>query len=412
MSTPFNTTTGSASITGTKFSLMTSSTTLTAQTTAGAVEVLIDDKTNMVAGDQYLVELTEKVNGGTARPLWTGYMTGVQTGIFRIPRIDVNEGWSVNMQLITGSARTIGWSVKQHVGDVNALTAGSGAVTSIQSGLATSTAVSSIQADTDDIQTRLPAALDGSGFMKAGVQSIVAGAITAASIASSAITAAKFATDAVDANALAASAVAEIQSGLATSSSIASIQADTDDIQARLPTALDGSGNMKAAVQSIVTGAVTASSIAASAITSAKFATDAIDSNALAASAVAEIQTGLATSSSLSSVSTQVAGVQADTDDIQTRLPASLDGSGFIKASVQSLVSGAITSIATGVLAGVVETGFTVQSVLQIVGAAAGGVLTGLSTSNPVFKSLNGLKNRITGTTSADGRPTVTYDNS
>lgn len=68
--------------------------------------------------------------------------------------------------------------------------------------LATSSALSAVAAqataietDTQDIQSRIPAALDGSGNMKAGVQSIVNGAVTAAAIASDAFTAAKFAAD-------------------------------------------------------------------------------------------------------------------------------------------------------------------------------------------------------------------------
>lgn len=47
-------------------------------------------------------------------------------------------------------------------------------------------------------------------------------------------------TDAVDAAAVAASAVAEIQSGLATAAAVAAVQADTDDLQTRVPAALVG----------------------------------------------------------------------------------------------------------------------------------------------------------------------------
>jgi len=60
-------------------------------------------------------------------------------------------------------------------------------------------------------------------------------AINAAAIATGAITAAKFAANAIDAAALAADAVTEIQSGLATAANLATVQADTDNIQTRLP---------------------------------------------------------------------------------------------------------------------------------------------------------------------------------
>lgn len=70
-------------------------------------------------------------------------------------------------------------------------------VTSIQSGLATSSALATVQADTDDIQSRLPAALVG-GKMDSHVNDIASGAITATAIADAAIDRATFAQDALD----------------------------------------------------------------------------------------------------------------------------------------------------------------------------------------------------------------------
>jgi len=63
------------------------------------------------------------------------------------------------------------------------------------------------------------------------------------------ITAAVLATDSITAAALAAGAVNEIQSGLATQTSVDAIQSDTDNIQTRLPAALE-SGRMAAALDS------------------------------------------------------------------------------------------------------------------------------------------------------------------
>jgi len=77
-----------------------------------------------------------------------------------------------------------------------------------------------------------------------------AGAIDAAAIAADAITAAKIAPDAIGASELAADAVTEIQVGLATSAALATVQADTDNIQTRLPAALSG-GRMSSDVQAI-----------------------------------------------------------------------------------------------------------------------------------------------------------------
>jgi hypothetical protein len=66
--------------------------------------------------------------------------------------------------------------------------------------------ITSIQADTDNIQTRLPTALV-SGRMDSNMQAAAAGVITATVIA----------TDAIDADAIAADVVTELQAGLATS---------------------------------------------------------------------------------------------------------------------------------------------------------------------------------------------------
>lgn len=88
-----------------------------------------------------------------------------------------------------------------------------------------STDIAALQADTDDIQTRIPAGLN-SGNITAHVVSIANNAITAAAIA----------TDAIDADALAADAVTEIGTGI-------SVSAPTvEDIDAQL-TASHGDGS-------------------------------------------------------------------------------------------------------------------------------------------------------------------------
>lgn len=190
--------------------------------------------------------------------------------------------------------------------------------------------------DTDDIQTRLPAALVG-GRMDSSVGAMAANVITAAAIA----------TDAIGSDEIAASAVTEIQAGLATSAALATVQADTDDIQTRLPASLSG-GRMRSQVEGMDAGTVTAAAVA----------TDAIDSDAIAASAVTEIQAGLATSAA-------VATVQADTDDIQTRLPATLSG-GRMRSQVEGIDAGAITAASTAAdfsteAAADTQTGLTAQ---------------------------------------------------
>ena len=99
-------------------------------------------------------------------------------------------------------------------------------------------------------------------------------------------------------------------------------------------------------VNALVSGRVDTSvgAMAAGVVTAAAVATDAIDGDAIAASAVTEIQSGLATSAAL-------ATVQADTDDIQTRLPAALV-SGRMDSSVGAMAAGVVTAaaVATGAI--------------------------------------------------------------
>lgn len=61
------------------------------------------------------------------------------------------------------------------------------------------------------------------------------------------------AADVLNASALAADAVTEIQAGLATAAALATVQADTDDIQARIPAVLIG-GKMDASLGAIAAG--------------------------------------------------------------------------------------------------------------------------------------------------------------
>jgi hypothetical protein len=104
-------------------------------------------------------------------------------------------------------------------------------------GAGTAQTAGDVIGDTNDIQARLPAALVG-GRIDSSVGAMAANVVTATAINANAITSAKIATDAIGAAQLAADAVTEIQSGLATSFALATVQADTDNIQTRLPAAL------------------------------------------------------------------------------------------------------------------------------------------------------------------------------
>jgi hypothetical protein len=447
MATPFTTSTGSSSISGTEFSLVNGSTSLAASTTAGELEALID-LSGMIAGDQYQIRVVDKVNGGTATNLWIAFPTGVQSGLFRVPPTRVNEGWDVRVKLITGSARTVAWSLKQDVGDVNALTIANAAI---------------------------------------AAATFASGAITSTVIAANAIGASQIATDAIDADSIKTDAVTEIQSGLATSTALSTAQTDLTTLTGRLTSTraglldnLDAAITSRAPSSTAVSNAdytsaratkldnldATVSSRAPSstALTTATWTNtraglidhlDAdISSRAPASTAVsnvdytsaragkidnldAAVTTRAPASTALSTVqwtnaratnldnldaavasrasASAVATVQADTDDIQSRLPAALDGSGNIKAGVQSLVAGALTSIADAIFDTILESAptnaTTFRQRLRVWWSVLSAKATGLAITTAGtehFRDAADTKDRATYTLATDGTRTPT----
>ncbi len=378
---------------GTERDLIANSTSITPATTVVDAEFVID-LSAMAAGDQFRFRLLEKpISGGTAAPIYEAWRTGAQTKPLTIPRHILANGWNVTAKRFVGaSSRVFSLSqrnynlspdvnvskwlastpaaldasgyVKADVATIDAsvitataiasgaITAAkfatdaidanalkTDAVTEIQSGLATSTALGTAQTAITDIQARLPTALV-SGRIDASVGAMAANVVTAAAIA----------TDAIDADALKADAVTEIQSGLATSTALAAVQTDTDDIQTRLPAALVG-GRIDASV----------GAMAANVVTAAAIATDAIDADSLKADAVTEIQSGLATSAALTTA-------QTDLDDIQTRLPAALV-SGRIDASVGAMAANTLTASALATDAVTeIQSGLATSAALTTVG--------------------------------------------
>lgn len=233
-------------------------------------------------------------------------------------------------------------------------------------------AIAGVQSDTDNIQTRLPAALV-SGRMDASVGAMAANVMTAA--------------------AAAADLTTELQTGLATAAALATVQADTDDLQTRIPAVLV-SGRIDASVGAMAANVVTAAAAAADLTT--------------------ELQAGLATAAAL-------ATVQSDTDDIQTRLPAALVG-GRIDASVGVVALDAIDAVALKADAGTeladalldrataIE-GYTPRQLLRLFAAVLVGKASGLDTATAVYRDVADTKDRVTATVTADGnRSAVTLD--
>lgn len=248
----------------------------------------------------------------------------------------------------TTSGRSIDVTTTGEVG-IDWANIGSPTTTINLSGTTVKTATD-VETDTADIQTRIPAALvggridantgaisgdavaadsleaalDGTGGVTitaaltgnvTGNLSGSVGSVTAGvSLADGAITAAKIATGAIDADALAADAVAEIQSGLSIPTAASIADAVWDEATTGHTTSGTFGEQLKTDVDAILDDTGTSGVVIVDAgITAAKIATNAIDADAIATDAVTELQNGLATSSALSSVATNVSAILADT---------------------------------------------------------------------------------------------------
>ena len=105
--------TNSASISTTEYSLPNNSTTLTPQTDDGIYQVWIDFGA-MTAADVYDVKIYEKVtSGGTQRTVSLSRLSGVQSGPFVTPSLILLHGWDVTVDKISGTDRTISWSIRK-----------------------------------------------------------------------------------------------------------------------------------------------------------------------------------------------------------------------------------------------------------------------------------------------------------
>lgn len=105
--------------------------------------------------------------------------------------------------------------------------------------------------------------------------------------------------------------------------------------------------------------------------------------------------------------------IQADLDNIQTRLPAALVG-GRMDSSLAAagLETDAVAEITAAIQALTLETGLTWQEALRLIAAACAGKASGLATATAVYRNaVADSKDRITATVDVDGnRTAITYD--
>jgi hypothetical protein len=252
---------------------------------------------NLSAG---AVALAATFTGITSLAQWLGLLGGKQTGNTTArTELRATGAASGTFDETTDSLEAV-----RDRGDAAYTTVAASAIRSAV-GLASAnldTQLSAVQADTDDIQARLPAALV-SGRMDASVGAMASGVLTATAIAADAITAAKvadgtidaatFAAGAINAAAIAADAITDAK--VASDVTIASVTGAVGSVTGAVGSVTGAVGSVTGAVGSIATGGIAAASFAAGAIDAAAIAANAIGASELAADAAAEIASAVRT---------------------------------------------------------------------------------------------------------------------
>ena len=259
----------------------------------------------------------------------------------------------------------------------------------------------------------------------------------------------------------AADFTAEIQSGLATAAALSTVQADTDDIQSRLPAALV-SGRIDASVGAIAANAITAASMAADVATEirsvASGTSDSGSTTTMVDAARTEGDTDywkgnfiLFTSGTVLGQCRLITAFDAATDTI-TFTPATTAAvstqtyeilpaarvdlglwlgsvanalvSGRVDSSTGAMDAGVITALAVAADAGneiadalldranAIETGLTLRQAHRLEAASASGKLSGAATTTVTIRNAAAdTKARITATVDSDGnRTAITTD--
>jgi hypothetical protein len=216
-----------------------------------------------------------------------------------------------------------------------------------------------------------------------------------------------------------------LRDNLATASALATVQADTDDIQLRLPAALVG-GRMASNAE--VVGDKTGYSLSSAgvqaiwdALTSAlttvgsigKRLVDNIDvvlSTRASQTSVDDLPTNAELSTALGTADDATLAAIADIPT-NAELATALDAIPTAAENAAAVNAPSAATIAAAVWASVIETGFTALQSMRLILAAAAGKLSGAATTNVLIRDVNDTKDRIDATVDASGnRTAVTHD--
>ena len=108
----FSITSDAATIGASQYWLASDSTSKSDQTDDAILQVWIDFGA-MAAGDVFEWKVVEKVNAGTQRTLTTGRVVGVQASPVVLTGLVVAEGWEIGVIKISGTDRSIAWSIRK-----------------------------------------------------------------------------------------------------------------------------------------------------------------------------------------------------------------------------------------------------------------------------------------------------------
>lgn len=254
-----------------------------------------------------------------------------------------------------------------------------------------------ILSDTNDIQTRIPAALV-SGRIDASVGAMAADVMTAAAAAadlttelqSGLATAANLATVAgyIDTEVAAIKAVTD---ALPNAGALTTIQADLDDIQTRLPAALV-SGRMDSSVGAMAANVVTAAAIADAAIDRATFAADtglqSVRSNTAQAGASTSITLDASASATTDFYINHLVLLTGGTGAGQARFITAYNGTTKV-ATVSAWATNPDNTSTFALLAGDAVPGATAPTAAQVADAVWDELLSGHAVSGSTGEALS-----------------------
>jgi len=226
--------------------------------------------------------------------------------------------------------------------------------------------------------------------------------------------------------------VTDLSAALATAAALATVQADTDDLQTRIPAALTANGNMKASMVEILTTALTetAGLLAGGFKKFFNIATPASTMDALTLVATATNLTNAPTAGDLTatmktSVTTAATAATPIAASVTGNLGGNVVGSvasvvGNVGGNVVGTVASVVGAVGSIVNAGIdlifdraagVETNYTLRQALRLILSSATGKLSGAATATVLVRDINDTKNRITATVDGSGnRSAITTD--